>query len=672
MKRILVYFIFAVFLISSVNAEEKGYSLGEIVITESKVEQSEQYVTQKVDTVLKEEIEQISLKNNNLAEIITFQPGVFVNTLSRNDANWGSFGGLGPKYNVFLLDGIPIDNMVDPMSLSANGLERVEVFRGPASIQYSNYLTADFAGSQSPLSGVTNLILKEKIDKEMTKISLGAGSYETKFVTIYHQNNKNDFNYFLGADYERSSYTNYGTSDSWLKMIDDPQYQKTKLYGKLTYFIEPEKHSFSLFAHHTQHSGDAGRPNRDYNHNYDTINFDYKNDFGANGKLILKAGYRSYHRRWAEDFYDYDGSVYNDPNELQLREHGGVRQTIIPVDVQYLLKHAGNSLFLIGADFQKVKYNTYSESNGLRSIGNDSTTSSYGFYLQEKYVIKDLTVRLGARFNSIDNEYDLISGAVPPLREKKWNRLLFSGGLRYNFSDKFSIFTNAGMSFIPPSAKQVGGTIPVGSPFSGQLPNPNLKPEKGMSYDLGFETFFKSFYGSLRAFYTTIDDAIVENVVSLAPSQTRSENAGKAKSYGVEFEVKNYISNYFNWFANATLIETDVKNPYNSNHNNSDITFVPKYTANVGFNARLPYQLNIAPYATFVGKYYDSTDKTSRKEFGPYEYVNVKVVKNLITKNEYAMDLSFDFNNIFNRKYEMPWQFQDPGFNFKGALTLKF
>lgn len=53
MKKILVYVLFAMFFVSNIYAEDKEYSLGEIVITESKIEQSEQYITQKVDTKLK-------------------------------------------------------------------------------------------------------------------------------------------------------------------------------------------------------------------------------------------------------------------------------------------------------------------------------------------------------------------------------------------------------------------------------------------------------------------------------------------------------------------------------------------------------------------------------------------------------------------------------------------
>jgi outer membrane receptor protein involved in Fe transport len=36
------------------------------------------------------------------------------------------------------------------------------------------------------------------------------------------------------------------------------------------------------------------------------------------------------------------------------------------------------------------------------------------------------------------------------------------------------------------------------------------------------------------------------------------------------------------------------------------------------------------------------------------------------------MLLFADLNNLTNRKYEMPWQFRDPGFNVFGGLDFRF
>ena len=86
-------------------------------MTASKLPKTKGNVTQKVDTITQKALDEIALKDRNIAEALQYEPGIFVNALSRNDANWGSYGGLGPKHNSYLLDGLPIDSFVDPMAL---------------------------------------------------------------------------------------------------------------------------------------------------------------------------------------------------------------------------------------------------------------------------------------------------------------------------------------------------------------------------------------------------------------------------------------------------------------------------------------------------------------------------------------------------------------------------
>ncbi len=153
--------------------------LESIVVTASKLPQTKGNVTQKVDVITQKTIDGIVMENRNIAEALKYQPGIFVNPLSRNDANWGSYGGLGPKYNTYLLDGLPIDSFVDPMALDPWALERIEMQKGPASVLYPNYLSQDFAGNQSPLAGTTNFILKEKTLESQTRASVDGGSTNT-------------------------------------------------------------------------------------------------------------------------------------------------------------------------------------------------------------------------------------------------------------------------------------------------------------------------------------------------------------------------------------------------------------------------------------------------------------------------------------------------------------
>ncbi|MEN2985972.1 MAG: TonB-dependent receptor [Thermodesulfovibrionaceae bacterium] len=647
--------------------KKEDFKFPEITVTEAKIEEKPQEQTHKIDVIDKKEIENINLPNRNLSELIRYLPGNFVNPLSRNDANWGSYGGLGPKYNSWLLDGLPIDSFVDPMSLDFIYLERVEVHRGPASVLYPNYMTMDFAGNLTPLAGITNLITKEKIEKPFTNISLGYGTWNTINARIYHEGNAGPFNFFLGANYEQSDYTNYGTKPSWLNMIDDPEYKKFKGYFKTTYFFTPET-KISLFAHHTKHDGDTGRPHRGYDHQYDVINLIFTSPLSKDFILNAKAGYRYYHRSWEEDNY---------PTSLSLREKDGVKQNIYPIDISVNYKHLGKSVLTAGVDAQYSTYKTYANVGGNTTIGNDVKAKSFGVYAQEKLIFDKWVLRAGLRYSYTKHDYDKLGGVEPDISSKSWDQLLWTAGVRYNFTDTFGIFANAGSSYLVPSAKSVGGTLKEsdrGVPGkNGQLPNPNLKPEKGYSFDLGADLWaLSNLYFSLRGFYHITKDTIVENVVSLTPSQTQSVNAGKAYTKGVEFEVQHFISNKAKWFANFTITDTEVKNPIDENHDGSDIPFVPKFIANAGLTANLPYGLTVSPYLQFVGKYYDSTDKTNRRDFGDYVTVNLNIRKELFRTEKYYSTLILELNNITNKKYEMPWQFQDPGFNAMLRWELSF
>ncbi|MCX7822859.1 MAG: TonB-dependent receptor [Syntrophobacterales bacterium] len=639
----------------------------EVVVTASKLPQPQESITQKIDLIDRERIELTPFIQRNIAEIFRYQPGTFVNPLSRNDANWGSYGGLGPKYNVFLLEGLPIDSFADLMSLDPLILERAEVHRGPASIMYPTYLSMDFAGNQSPLAGITNLVLKEKISKPETIIGVGYGSWNTFNTGAYHQGRGGDIHYFFGGSYERSDYTDYGTKDSWLHILNNPDYYKAKFFAKATYFIDgSDAHKVSLFAHHTEHHGDVGRPNRNYDHSYTTVNLSYSNLITDSFDVQVKTGYRGYDRNWDEDNYP----------SLSLRSRDGVRQDIVPVDVTAHFKH-GNGLFTIGSDAQWATYETTSESRGIESKGNDMEAWAMGVYAEETYKIDKLILRLGARYSRVEHSYDLLGGAKPEVDDASWDKLLWSTGIRYNLSEDLSLFANAGSSFVAPSGKSVGGTLSLSdrgvSGKHGQLPNPDLKPEKGIGIDGGVELRpLKGLSLGLRGFLTMVDDAIVENVISRDPSQSQSVNAGESRSVGLEIEGRYAISSSVEIFANYTFIDTKVENDLDPAQDNSDIPFVPSHTGNIGIIARLPWEITFVPYVHVFGKYYDSTDKTYRKSFGPDELINIHIEKGLVNLESWKAKLSLDLNNITNNSYEMPWQFRDPGFNVMAKVDIIF
>jgi iron complex outermembrane recepter protein len=661
---LLISFLLPAFSFSQI--EKDTSFLKELIVTGTKTTQSLGNVTQKIEVISDKQIENVISNSRNICDVMQTQPGTSVSALSRNDANWGTYGGIGPKYSTFMLQGLPIDAFIDPMSLDLSAISRIEVQRGPASVLYSNYLSQDFAGNQSPLAGTVNLILKERFDKAATKFSTSFGSYNTLNGQVYHQDISKNIHYFTGINYEMSDYTDYGTKGSWLNMQKNPEYRKTKIFGGATWFSNDDKQKVTLFINKTMHTGDAGRIYRGFDNNYGTINAGYALKLSDKIGLQANMGYRSYDRTWQESNFNIIDS---------LSSNNGVVQHIIPVDVLLTFKHGKESVLTAGVDYQGADYNTYSDPLvGYNTFGNKSTAMQTGIYMQEEYHIGKLIARGGVRMNYTKNNIELINGGAPGQKSKEWNKVLYSGGLRYNATKAISIFANIGSSFITPGLKSVGGTIQLGdTAHSGQLPNPDLKPESGLGIDGGVDLALPyNLQLSLRGFNISVTDAIIDNVVKQNPSQSQSVNAGKTSSTGVEAELKQKINESLGWFANFTYMKTEIKNQYDADQDGGTVPFSPKMVANAGISYTAPFGLQITPSLNYNDGYYDSSSKTGRKKFTPGALLNAYVAQTIVNKNNCKVTCFGQFYNITNNQYEMPWQFKNTGFSVMGGLRVEF
>jgi outer membrane receptor protein involved in Fe transport len=643
--------------------------LAEMVVTEAKVAQSQREITQKITILHVEDMEQQTRYNRNLAELLRDHSGPFVNVLSRNDANWGSYGGLGAKYNSYLLDGLPIDSFADGISLDPWAFERVEAHKGPASVLYANYLTMDFAGNLAPLAGTTNFIIRDQVEVPLTRVLAGVGSWGTYTGRLYHQGRAGQTSYLFGGYAETSHYTQYGLEDSWLQTTEDPNYDQLKVYGKVSQALGRADHRLSLFAHHTGHRGDSGRSNRDFHHNYSTLNLAYDNPLSARLHVQFKAGLREYRRRFNNDNY---------PVNLATAGQDETRQRILPVDFTVNLIHGEGHLLTLGADSQWVDYSTtLTDTAGVSRRDNEVQARSMGVYVQEKLQLADWVLRTGLRYNRIEHDYQLLGGLVPDTNQAAWEKTLWSLGARFNPNPRWSFYANSGTSFMAPAAKQVGGTLPPPDQtpvtYPGQLPNPGLSPETGWGSDLGLDWWpGERLSVGARLFYNRIEDAIVENVVSASPSRTLSVNAGRATAAGVEIDLEHQVSARWQWFANATYSATEIHNPNDPDQDGNAIPFAPEWMANLGLTARLPGQSTVSARYRRIGRYYDSSSATTRLAYGDYGILCLRLQKSLYRDAERALSLTLDLNNLLDERFAMPFSFEDPGFNAFAALNLVF
>lgn len=631
------------------------------IVTASKAQRASTDITQKFDIIPEKQFNQMVFEKRNLAEIIQSVPGASVKVLSRNDANWGAYGGIGPKYSTYMVQGLPVDAFIDPQSLDILAINHVEIQRGPASVLYPNYLSQDFAGNQSPLAGTVNLILKEKVEKPATLVSLGTGSYATHTVQAYHENRLKRLHLIGGVSFEKSDYSNYGSTDSWLNMLDNPEYQKNKGFISGTYFIDDdEDHKLSFFANLTSHTGNWGRTNRNYDFLYSMANIAYSGQMSEEFTLSVKAGFRGYDRWYESD--DYGGS-----GDLSLINTSGVEQRIIPVDFSLAYNHYNNSNLIVGFDFQSADYLTWDQPvNVSKKTGNDAVVQQIGIYLQEELQLDQFTLRAGGRYNNINYQIESIGGQNAGEDTRSWNVLLWSAGAKYRITEVYSLFINGGNSFMSPSLKSIGGTVPFKNKFvagmNGQLPNPDLNPERGVGLDFGLDmTLSHNLYLGFRLFSTSVSDAIIDNVISQDPSQTMSINAdGQTVARGFEIGLNQDVGN-LSWFANMTFTNATLDDPQNPDQDGANVPFVPKTMGNLGVTWFAPLGLVVSPWLHLGGIIYDSSSKANRTEYDSGELINLVVSKPFNLSAEAKVIIFLKLYNLSDNKYEMPWQFQDTG-----------
>ncbi len=450
-------------------------------------------------------------------------------------------------------------------------------------------------------------------------------------------------------------------------MDDDPEYEKTKMYMRGTYFLDDHGQRASIYAHRTWHTGDAGRINRDFGHTYTTLNAGYTNPFADKATLQAKIGYRDYVRRWEED------GIWEDPPSRELRSEDGVDQSVIPADLSLSIITREADVLTVGADYQLASYAT-SRETGEISPGNDATATAFGFYAQEELRLDALILRAGARYNIISHDIDLLQGAPPNETSNSWNKVLYSAGARYNQSDELSLFANIGTSFKAPSLKSVGGTVPPDGK-GGHLPNPDIKPESGTSIDVGAN--FRPMEGvqvGLRGFNIVIDDQIVQRVVPVEeddPAQSQDINAGNTATTGLELEVSHRLDETVEWFANYTYTNAEVKEHLDENQVGAKINFVPESAIGAGVHLTFSQGLRATVTVQSYSGIYQDINKDAEPLDG-YILVNARLEQRVRTQDGYDLSLYLEPYNITNQAFEMPWQFADPGFSVNGGLMVSF
>lgn len=528
--------------------------------------------------------------------------------------NYGSLGALKSirirgstaEQVLVLMDSRPIN---DPRSgqpelhqIPIESIERIEVIKGPASAIYGS----------SAIGGVVNIITKKPSKKPKVAIESKFGTFKTVRESFSHSATIDNFGYYFNYAY-----------DSSLGHRDNSQYRAHNSISKFDYRISENNRLFfnaGYFEDEAGTPGDIARPDL--------------NDFQFNFKNYLDLG-------WSSQIFEganINLRGYQNTDRLEfLESHDPFNKNSAKSKVRGLVFQYDQELF----NFYKIIVGFDGKDNKVNSstVGKHRYVVRSPFLQNEISIGEDLNLNFGARWD----DYSNFGKESTP-----------SAGLTYKITDGAKLRANYSKGFRAPTFNDL--YWPSDGFTEG---NPTLRPEKGWSWEGGFDIEYVNGLEINATYFTNK----LKDLINWAPGTDlvwRPSNVDSARIDGTEFKtslplLKGLSANLGYTYLNAIDINRDRYLTYRAKHK---FDFGLTYEFNSKFNTRF--------YGQSLGRRYIDTSNSNllQEDLIAYLDASYKINNNLTTT------LSID--NIFNKVYSRVYGYPMPGFAITGGVKAEF
>lgn len=455
---------------------EQEFTLDPMVITATRTEKRDVDVPASTTILSNQDLKNTGAQNLQVA--LGRVPGLIYKTFSPGG------GAMGTMANEIAIRGVSNGTLVmlngTPMNLRGKyfldaipveNVERVEIVKGGAGVLY---------GSEA-MGGVINIITK----KEFTNsVSVGYGNYgQQKYSasvgtdkvnvgynlekwgnvdTISRSDNKGLKHTDMTGSEKRNLYVDYKINDNWNFLYN---YFETNVRYD-TWFDD---------AYKEVPKGGALQQNREYVTKQNLVQLLYQDD-------TLKANlYYNQNKLMANGFTNYNtsgkfqGKIYD--TDEKNRTYGA--------DVQKEWQLNSKGSLVLGGSYQNEFYDDYSSKVADRHI--------YAVY--------------GQYDHKFDDKNELIVGAretwtTGGYRDQNYDNFSMSGQYVHKLDDDDSLYANVTQSFIMPTFSQMYGASDTA------IANPDLKPQKGVSYEAGWKRVTDSHSWKAAVYHIDITDNI--------------------------------------------------------------------------------------------------------------------------------------------------------------------
>jgi iron complex outermembrane receptor protein len=282
-----------------------------------------------------------------------------------------------------------------------------------------------------------------------------------------------------------------------------------------------------------------------------------------------------------------------------------------------------------------------------------------------------LTIYLGLRFDS----WEVYNGAsgVPGGEQK------YESNTESELSPKIAAVwkpvgedttfrASAGHAFRPPTLYELYRSWQSGS--TAVQSNPNLKPETVWAYELGYDQYLfeRNTRLSVTGFWNDIEDLIY---FQTAPGTRTRINVGEARTYGLELEASQKITDWLSLWGNFTYTDAEIrKNPTDPASEGKNVTGIPETAWNLGLDTNYKWFKG-----SLVGRYYSKTYSNSENKdteegvYGTYEPAFLLDAKITLTPLKWV-ELSLSMNNILDEDYYQYYKYD--GRTVFAELALRF
>ncbi|MFD0962713.1 TonB-dependent receptor [Pseudofulvibacter geojedonensis] len=615
------------------NAQEKKQDsinkqqLKEVVVTASREKQERKEVAAAISSISSKEIEQT--KAVGLEQLVNNVPGVYMATSKAASNEQHFMASRSPISTkalfLFVEDGLPIRptavfNHNALLEINQLAIDKIEVVRGAASNIY---------GSEA-IGGSFNFITKSPTE-ELT----GSAQFEGSDLGIFGtgielaQQVTDKFGFYSGTSYKHRNngpieYSNYrkfattfkGVYDfssrlTWTNTIDLIDY-KSDMTGSLSEdnYLDGNYESNQTFTNRIAKSFRLRSSlDKKWNNMHKTaFHFIFRNN-----KMDQNPSYRI---RQFRNSGQLTGFGSGEVNENHFNSYMALVQH--KINLNFL-----NAKLIIGAsaDFSPQSYEANSTNiivNPLTGINESFTINETDYLLNyeadifntasyaqfEFKPIDKLHITAGLRYDNFSYDYDNKIENTAGVNDAKtsYKNLSPKIGANYNFNNTFGVYANIANGFSPPQ---------VSSLYRNSLTNTNnevfnLKPSSFYNYEVG--TYFKvnnKVKADIAVYVLDGKDRLV--TTSDNANGFVSKNAGKTRSYGIEYgityqPINELTLSHNGSFSQHKYIEFYNKEGFGSNtqivdYSDTDMQvapnlvgttrlhYTPKFIKNFGFTA---------------------------------------------------------------------------------------